>query len=108
MGPVFGVAACAREDDRDAGEANWDSGELSVRNVPLTCEVVEALAFDGGRSSTHHNEGLRCSSRAAGKVGAGKDERKGEKGCAGRSALERALGLGAELEIAGEAFRGWE
>jgi hypothetical protein len=53
VGPVFGVAACVGEDDRDAWVADLESGELvcepvAVGVVELEQRAVAGLDDDGG------------------------------------------------------------
>jgi len=75
-------------------------GEKSVREVCREHEIVETLYYD-----------WRDKLLEAGRERlAGKDERQGERELRKKvSELERALGRKTyELEIAGEALRGWE
>ena len=47
VGPVFGVAACVGEDDRDAGVADLESGELVGEPVAVDVLELEQRAVPG-------------------------------------------------------------
>jgi hypothetical protein len=70
MGPVFGVAACVGEDDRDAWVADLESGELvcepvAVGVVELEQRAVAGLDDDGGERE--FGEPLELESEGAGR-----------------------------------------
>jgi hypothetical protein len=47
VGPVFRVAACVGEDDRDAGVADLESGELVGEPVAVDVLELEQRAVPG-------------------------------------------------------------
>src|SRR6266545_7173081 len=68
VGPVLGVAACVGEDDRDAGVADLESGELVGEPVAVYMLELEQRAvpgFDDDRGEREFGESLELEGEGA-------------------------------------------